>query len=227
MTISKRDAKLLLILLGIIILLVGYLAVYNPYVNKTEAVEAETSALRPTLEELNGYYQNLDSYYAGIDSAADTMEEELAKYPTDVRPEDLVMYAINLEEKIGADITGIVFSGVDPIMDFQTVSENEDGTYSIRDVSAFRSGMTLSCSLGYQEMKDMLDYLIDTNFRTALDVVSVSFNSETGELIGSASINKYFVAGSDEEYVATQVPTVPIGTDDIFGTFTVSAESGD
>ena len=227
MTISKRDAKLLLILLGIIILLVGYLAVYNPYVGKTETVEAESAALQPELAELQGYYSNLDSYYAGIDDAADTVQEELEKYPSDVRPEDLIMYVISLEDKIGLDITSIVFSGVDPIITFQTVDENEDGTYAVRDVSAFRSGMTVSCSLGYQEMKDMIDYLADTPLRTALDTVSVSFNSETGKLVGTATINKYFVAGADEEYVATEVPTVPIGTDDIFGTFTVSAESGD
>jgi len=227
MTISKRDAKLLLILLGIIILLVGYLAVYNPYVGKTEAVQAETAALQPELSELQGYYQNLDSYYAGIDSAADSMAEELENYPTDVRPEDLVMYTISLEEKIGLDVTSIIFSGVDPIMDFQTVFANEDGSYSTRDVSAFRSGMTISCSLGYQEMKDMIDYLTETPFRTALDTVSVSFNSETGKLIGTATIVKYFVAGADEVYVATEVPTVPIGTDDIFGTFAVSAEIGE
>ena len=87
LTISKRDAKLLLILLGIIILLVAYLAVYNPYTTRTEAVEAETAALQPQLQELQGYYQNIDSYYAGIDSAAETVEDELRHYPAAVRSE--------------------------------------------------------------------------------------------------------------------------------------------
>lgn len=223
MTISKRDAKLLLILLGIIILLVGYLAVYNPYVNKTEAVEAETAALQPELTELQGYYQNLDTYEAGIDSAAGTIDNEMANYPTDVRPEDLIMYAIKLEDKIGLSVSSISFSGAEDILDFQLPVKADDGTYSLRDVSAYSSGMTVNCNLGYQQLKDMIDYIADTEHRTSLDTVSVNFNSEDGKLIGTATINKYFVAGADETYVPTEVPNVPLGTDDLFGTFSLTA----
>ena len=223
MTISKRDAKLLLILLGIIILLMSYLAVYNPYLEKIEAVEAETAALRPELEKLQGYYQNLNVYQAGIDSASETMTAELANYPSDIRAEDLIMYAVSLENKVGVKVTGITFSEPQPILSFQTISETSDGGWDAVDLTAYRTGMTVSCSLGYQALKDMADYLADTQYRTALDTVSVSFNSESGELIGTAGINKYFVASGTEDYQATEVPKVSIGTDDIFSTIGITA----
>lgn len=226
MTISKRDTKLLLMLLGIIILMATYLAVYNPYISKTEAVQAETAAIKPELTELEGYYENLSTYQAEIESFRQTIEDELKNYPTQIRPEDLVMYAIGLEDSIGLNISSIAFSQTEPMMPLQLPQQDESGLFSLREASAYHSGMTISFALGYQQLKDTIDYLAKTDKRTALDTISVSFNAEDGGLLGTATINKYFVAGPDETYVETIVPNVPIGTDDLFGTFTAVAADG-
>lgn len=69
MTISKRDAKLLLCLLGIGIFLLFYLAVYGNLNSQAEKVRADTAALMPELTELRGYNTNRETYQKGIDDA--------------------------------------------------------------------------------------------------------------------------------------------------------------
>lgn len=222
MTISKRDAKLLLILFGIVILLVGYLAVYNPYNNKADEVKAEISELETSAEELRGYYNNLDAYYAGIDSASEIIEEEMGRYPTSVRHEDMIMYAISMEKDIDIDITNISFSGPNVVAAFQGASEDENGETVVKDMTAQQNAMTVSCDMSYKGLKDMIKYITKTEQRTTLDSVSVSFDAETAQINGSATFNKYFISSPDDEYVETQVPKIPLGKDDLFGTYNVS-----
>ncbi|MEG1633687.1 MAG: hypothetical protein RR314_06490 [Oscillospiraceae bacterium] len=227
MTISKRDAKLLLILLGIILLLVAYLAIYNPYIAKTEAVDAEIAALAPELSELQGHYANLDAYKSGIDTAAELMDSELRNYPSAIRDEDLIMYATTLQDKTGLRLTGVAFTGAEAILQFQEVSVAENGAVALRDVTAWRSGATATMTLGYQELKDMIDYISKTRTRTSLESVTVTFDSETGELTGDLTFNKYFISGAGDVYSPTEVPSVPLGKDNLFGTLTPAAEAGD
>lgn len=223
MHISKRDANLLLILLGIILFVAGYFTVYNPYQKKTEALQAEIAALQPTLSELKGYEGNLDKYKAGIDELEGKIATETERYPTDVRPEDFVMYAIELEDKVGLDVTGIDFA--DPVLISQIDGIRRDGEqYTVTPLTAYAYGMTANCSLSYEELKDLIKHIDDTALCTKLDSVSVSFDTENGGLTGSVVLDKYFITSGSEPYVPTQVPDVDLGTDDLFGTFTVTAE---
>jgi len=218
MHISKRDANLLLILLGILLFVAGYFTVYLPYQNKTEALQAEIAALRPTLSELKGYEEKLDSYKAGIDGMEGKIAAEMERYPTDVRPEDFVVYAIELEEKIELDVTGIQFEDPVLISQFDSIRKNGE-QYTVTPLAAYAYAATANCSLSYEELKDLIRYVNETPLCTKLDNVSVSFDSENGGLTGFFTLDKYFITSGSDPYVPTKVPDVALGTDDLFGTF--------
>ena len=220
MRISKRDARLLLLLLGIVIFLFGYFGVFSPYQAKTEEVRDEISALTPTLRELQGYQDHMSAYQAGIDESSATIETEMARYPADVRTEDLVMYAIYLEKDLDIDVTSIEFSDVAAIAQIDSIAKTADG-YAITPLTAYQCSMTASCDLSYAELKSLLLYPGKAPARTTLGSVSVSFDSESGQLVGSVIFDKYFIASGSDPYVPTEVPKVELGTRDLFGTFTV------
>lgn len=218
MNISKKDARLLFVLLGIAILLASYLLLYDPYTTKADAVSAEINQLRPVLTELQGHYANLPVYEEGVAVARETIEEESKRYPFSVRPEDMIMYAIRLEDRLGMDITSIGFSEAVPVLAFQTFKENGDGEEVPVDVSAYRVSMTVTFDLSYEEFKELARYVAQTKERSSLNSLSLSFDSATGALTGTATIDKFFISDGSEEYVATSVPTVELGRDDLFGT---------
>jgi hypothetical protein len=74
---------------------------------------------------------------------------EMARYPTDVRPEDFVMYAIELEDKVELDVTSMNFA--EPVLLSQIDSIRKEGEqYIVTPLAAFAYGMTANCILSYE-----------------------------------------------------------------------------
>jgi hypothetical protein len=224
MNLSKRDVKLLLILLGILLFIAVYVFVYLRVNDKTGAMEAETAALQPRLTELRGYFDSLSVYEAGIGEGKTLLGEKLKGYPNDVRAEDGVMYAVELENNAGLDITNAAFGEPNLVMELRGILDDGHGGYTPAPFSAYRRTFAYSCELSYRELKEAVAHIRDTAMCTRLNNVSVSYNSETGELIGSIAVDKYFITGADGDYHETVVPDMPLGTDDIFGTVSGGAE---
>jgi hypothetical protein len=218
MNLSVRDQKLILILLGIVIFIGVYLGVYSNYDKKAEALEQEMAALQPRLSELQAYRDKSEEYRRGIDEAKEIISAELGQYPNDVRSEDMLMYAVELENEVGLNVSSAAFTEAEYIMDLRSVREKADGSYETVAVSAYRSSMDVACSLTYPELKNTIEYINYTPYCTRLNSLAVSYDAETGELTGSVKIDKYFITGLDDTYYETYVPPMPLGTSNIFGT---------
>lgn len=70
----------------------------------------------------------------------------------------------------------------------------------------------------YASLKDMVDYLADQAGRMTLDNVNASFDSSTGNLSGSITVNLFAMAGTDKAYTEPDAGSVAYGTSNIFGT---------
>ena len=64
----------------------------------------------------------------------------------------------------------------------------------------------------------MVDYLADQTGRMTLDNVNASFDSSTGNLSGSITVNLFSMAGTGQTYTEPDAGSVAYGTDNIFGT---------
>lgn len=221
MGISKRDQRLLLIFLGLAVFLFTYLTVCKSFDSEKDSVQAEINALTPRLTELQGYYSNLSAYQSGISEIEDSVSTELSKFPPDVRSEDLIMYATELEKELGISIQSITILPPQLISQFNIPQKSEDG-FKLVPVAAMRTGIDMECRMTYAQFKALVTYIYATKERTTLKSVSISFNSESGGLIGNVSLEKYFVSSADYKYVKTEIPPVEMGTSDPFGTFSVS-----
>ena len=217
MNLSKRDQKLLLVLLGIVIFVAAWMGVRSNYNAKAEALESQLSSLEPRLAELRGYKDSVADYESGIEEIASTVKTELNKFPNDVRTEDMIMYAAGLEEAIGLSVGSISFMPPELLSQFNVPTDGEGGTELV-PYAALRTGLSISCELDYTQMKKLIGYIYSTPQRTTLESLSVSYNSETGGLTGSASLAKYFLSGEKYVYHPTIVPNVTQGTTNPFGT---------
>jgi len=226
MKISKKDAKLLLVLLGIVIFIAGYLGVYNRYVAKTDELQTQINELKPQLEQLQEYESKRAEYEAGMKSAQDYVLTETARYPTTVRQEDQLLYAIKLRDQVGAKIGSVGFSEIAPVADLTGIRD-QDGKSAFVPLSAYVSNMNVNCSLTYDQMKKLVDFLYATPESTTLESMSVSYDAETGSLTGAVSVNQYSVRSADDPYVAAEVPDVSRGAPDPFGTLQAAAAANE
>lgn len=223
MTIRKRDIKLLLILAGIVLLAVSYFLVYQTYTAKAQTAEAAAQQLAPRLAQLRGYEQNLSRYRSETGKAEESIAAQMVRYPTDVRPEDMVMYAQTLGQTCGLDINKIAFADPVSVLTFKSVNAKGSGT---SDLTAYERSMTISCNLSYPGLKQMIDAVNGSALRTTVNSVSVSFDSETGQLTGNIQLSKYFITGNDSPYTPTTVPNMPLGKSNLFGTVSAGKTAG-
>ncbi len=223
MNISKRDQKLLLILLGLVIFIACWLGVHNSYQSKADGVLSEIAGLEPRLTELREHEAKLPEYQAGINAIAEDVTAELKKFPGDVRTEDMIMYGAGLEKALGIEVGSMAFMPAEMVSQFSIPVEGDEGIMLV-PYAALRTGMSISCELDYGRMKKLINYIYSTPQRTTLESLSVSYNAETAGLTGSASLAKFFMSGQDYVYEATVIPNIKQGTNNPFGTTDKVAE---
>lgn len=221
----KRDVNLLLILLAIIVFLVLYFLVYSKFNAKTEALEKEIDGLKPRLMDLQEKSRQIDTYNQSIKSDGADFNKMMLRYPNDVRPEDQIMYIVNLEESVGLTSDAISFGEKKSVLEFKGVKEDKDGNYQTVPLTGFQAPMTVSCKMGYQQMKDAVAFINKTNYSTVLDSLAISYDKSTGELGGVLAVSKYYISGMDNTYYETNVDGVNLGTANIFGTTGVVSPS--
>lgn len=216
MRISKRDANLLMVFLGLLMVLVVYFVPVANYSEETEQLVAQTNALKPELAALEEHQRKIPEYNEGIEAAKVGIAAERDLYAEEVRTEDCIMYAVMLEREYELGISSASF--VEPQAVKTLNSMNEQG--QMADFTAYSTNMSLVCRMGYENLKQAINRLYQTADKTMLDSVSVSYDPETAGLVGTLNIAKLFVADGDYEYVPTPVEYGPLGTLNPFGTLT-------
>ncbi|HPE16942.1 MAG TPA: hypothetical protein PK597_08300, partial [Oscillospiraceae bacterium] len=219
--ITKRDANMLIMLLGIILFVGVYFGVYNTFQTKTDKVQGEIAELSPRLETLRGYYNSLDTYRAAIETDGEFIQDEMKHYPEEVRTEDFIMYAVKLENRTGMDIQSASFAEPEHLFDFSSVEKDPTTAsgYKTVTLAAWRADMSVTGMFSYTAFKSALAYIYDENaYRTAVDSVTVSYDAESGNLSGSISLQKFYIADEDYTYTPTVVPSRPLGNSNPFGT---------
>lgn len=94
--------------------------------------------------------------------------------------------------------------------------ENMDSTTSVPVL--YRTQDSMQFTGTYASLKDMVEYLADQTGRMTLDNVTASFDSSTGNLTGSITVNLFSMAGTGKTYTEPDAGSVAYGTDNIFGT---------
>lgn len=82
--------------------------------------------------------------------------------------------------------------------------------YDVSTVMAFKTE--------YHGLKAMLGEVIDSSQKKTISTLNVSFDDSTGKLTGEMLVDSYFLYGLDKPYEAPYIPTVPHGTNNLFGT---------
>lgn len=94
--------------------------------------------------------------------------------------------------------------------------ENLNDTVSVPVLYRTQDNMQFTGS--YASLKDMVEYLADQRGRMTLDNVNASFDSTTGKLTGSITVNLFSMAGTGKTYTEPDAGSVAYGTNNIFGT---------
>ena len=191
-TLSNRDKVLLLVLAGVLILFAVYMTVVKDYNAKRDAAEAQLAELTPQLQQLQEYEANQKNYAAKTTKMGNEIATQMQRFPNDIRSEHIILNAKTLQDALGIKIQSVGSEPAALLSSFQLPLKDESGQYAMQNVYAFTTGENIQCTMGYDQFKSLLDFIYSQNEYTALKSVSVTYDSETGGLSGTAAITKYF-----------------------------------
>jgi len=219
MNISKRDAKLLIVLFGIIIFILCYFAVYDGKTRENDSLILEITGLQTEAFKLRAVESAIEEYNILIGEAKEQILESQTRFPSSVLAEDLIMYVVELQNNVGIDANSISFIQPESITNIQVLAPREDGgeAITLQNRTAYQVGVNVNFNLSYRQLKDLVKYIYEESEKSSLESINVSFNSATGFLSGVMTVNKIFIhAGDDTE--AFDFPDITTGLPNPFGT---------
>lgn len=178
--VSKKDVKLLLYAGGILLLVLAYFFGYQKFMEKREVLEAEQSRLQQQVDRLNEIYAGRDEYEKQITAYNAEMIQIFNNYPAEVREEDTILYASELEKKNEIRVSNI---GISPAIQMYSLGDSmgaagtegadaaaATGDQVAADAAAADSGQTLDQQLGIlDEASVTLPYFSLCNTAVAYD----------------------------------------------------------
>lgn len=206
-------------LAGVAVLAGVYAFVYLDYQAKTEAAEQSNAELVRTLAELEEYYNNMDKYKAEIEATREAISKVMSEFPADAREEDVIMLAVQMQEKNAIIYDGINIEEGEALY---AIPENEIKAAEIEGMSkelAFmqRKG-TYQSTTNYDNLKGCIEQIYKSANRIGIEEIMYSKNEENGTLSGNIVLNFYSAKGTGKEYVAPDIAAYLSGTPDLFRT---------
>ena len=217
MQLKKKDIYLLMILAGILIALGVYQFVYIKYQEKCDALEAENDSLQNTVTELELLEARRQEFEDDTQSMQAECDRIIRLFNADTMMEDEIMYTYNMEQVVANDIAvpSVTLAGTVELPYSGSLSVGE---YQLTDegIRMFDSSVNLGFTTSYDGLKHIIEYLYDMPGRKALSTVSVALSGD-GYLSCSAVVDFYHLTGTEMPYEQSDIPTVILGTDNIFG----------
>ena len=211
MKLSKRDIGLLLGLLGLVIAVASYALVFNPMKLKNQELETELTTLKDKEAKLTELVDDFDYYKEQIEVCKEKSAEIETRFPSDVKPENEVMYAVELEDELE-----IEFSTLNYGTPLEIITDGQKA-----DRFAYCTSLSANYRATYRGLKDVILYTADQADRMVVDTVTASYDGTTGNLVGSITINMYTVTGTERVYEKPYVPAMNVGITNIFGTIEI------
>lgn len=214
-SIDQKQLQLLIAAGLILILFSVYQFVYRPLTDKTKAVEEENQILSEQAAQLSAktafeekYRTEIKDYEAGIDQIK-------KMYGPGNSPEKTTKFIIDLCEVSGMTVPTVSFSedvGIYPSGDMEYPSDT--GLYLYTNTVSFTYSVT------YEGLKKCIDYINTYPEHMNVGSILASYDSETGNLSGTMTVNQYAMTGSGTQYTDPVFDEVMTGKNSIFGTST-------
>lgn len=127
MSISTRDKKILLMFSGVAVFAAGYFFGYRPQMSKAEEIETASVPLETRLNELLEMAKNKEFYVEETSKYNQEVSDYVAQFPADVKEEDGILLARDMENTLDMEVSNIGISTRDFIASLDGSTEEEIG----------------------------------------------------------------------------------------------------
>ncbi len=246
MKVKKSEIQLLIGAIGVLLAVCTYFFVYAKFNEKSEALETENAALQGRVATLEILDQKKADYAKSTEDMKQYIISFENRFPAGILPEDSIMNILHLEEATNTKVASLGF-GADtevPYVAAQTAAADTTATdpatadatataatadtatasgpvttegTQYADTRLYEVPLSFSIECTYNDFKGLVRYIYNLQDRENIRGVSLSYNTETGELSGNMTMSTYYLQGTDKVYSEPMIPGMEMGVDTIFG----------
>lgn len=239
MNMSKRDLQLLTGLLGVLVAVGVFFLVYQPLTTKRDTIASDNQVLQAKIVELQDKVSNKELYISETDRMNKEMNAIYNLFPADVREEDAILLAGNMEVVAPLSVKSITIGTGQLIQAVNQTSDVSGNTAVAADpaavsantavaagpaVSLSKKSIGVTYGVSYEGFKRQIQYICQRTDRMTIETISATYDENTGLLTGATNVNMFYVTGPGRTYKEPMIPAVTIGTKNLFGTISSEEE---
>ena len=230
MKVSKKDIYLIIGFLGVLAFLCAFLWVYQPTMEKVDALKAESRSLEIEIADLQSKMDNKDTYVSKTQEMATEMDSILQMFPGELKEEDAIVLTLTEELLSPMIVTTLTMDETEPV-DFELYTQESEeaepvDTGETIQLGLYRNPVSMQFVSSYEALKRYVKTVALQTNRTKIVGITASYDEMTGLLTCVANLNMYFITGQeDKTYVQPDFSSVITGTDNPFGSITMPYEA--
>ena len=217
--LAQKDIRLLLTVLIAVIIFAGYKG-WEYFDDQCKAVEAEITALEAKKKDLSAKYAKKSEYIVKGAVYEALYGKIVNQYSAGLDQQTIIMDLRDMEVGNEAWIKSASFTSVGLLHTFGSVRSSNPATEGNKvytsDLKGIGSLTNISFEGEYQNFKDLLARINNSEFKYKIDTLSLSYNEAGQKVTGSMALNNYAVTGKDRFFPSTTVDGVALGTENIF-----------
>lgn len=221
--ITKKEKKLLLYAAGLLSVVLVYFFIVKPQKEERAELENTGETLVSELKQVKQYAENQTYYEQKTASMQQEIDAVLAQFPAWITEEKTIMYADMLEDDTDIYIPNISIGN----SNYLYTLGQESGETAETGISLYGTPVVYTFTVSYDDMKKVVRMIQENEEKCNIETLTVSYNGAGGNLVGTMTVNMYAVTGAGKEYVTPDVPSMILGTDNIFGTLSASGNDFD
>lgn len=238
-SITKGQRNLLLFILGIAILVVPIRVFAMGNFDDKKSLESQKNERQTYYNELKAKDANRQQYIEDTEKYTKQYQDILAQFPSELYQDNTIMYLQGVKDKYKFNFPSVTMGeetlfytlGTGAAGDVSTTVSTdtaatdaavtgETGAVTTDGYNCYSASFPVTYEGSYKDVKDVIDYIKNGDYRMTLDTVSIAFNDQTGKYEGDMTITSYAVNGEDRTTDHADV-NVQTGTNNIFGNPTV------
>ena len=221
--ITKKEKKMLLYAAGGLCLVLVYFFIVAPGKEELSELKNTSESLATELEQAKAHADKQEYYEQETAVMQEEIDAVLAQFPSWITEETTIMYADMLEDDTDIYIPNISIGNSNYLY---TLGEGA-GEMAGTGISLYGTPVVYTYTVSYDDMKKVVRIIQEDDERRNVETITLSYESGSGKLVGNMTVNMYAVTGTGKEYVAPNVPSMMLGTDNIFGTVSASGDNRD
>ena len=210
---NKRQIRIFLIVLGVILFVLVFQLGYKPMVAENEKKTDEKILMQTQVNQLQILWDQKEDKKKEMAEFEIISEAIIKDIPSFVSQEDQILYAQGLENA-DFEVTAMAMAPNADVYKFNVNFINQ--VYAGQSI--MNAQLTLNYKGTYDQIKKVCDEIRKNGNKDTIQSIEMTFDRDTGKITGTLVVNQYSRIGDKEEtYTAPSINDVIQGKDSIFG----------